>query len=225
MSHSSPALPDQGDYRQLFCLNSGGTNALAWFESLPKLLGHNEKLQLANGWMLSFVYETLLLVSSQKMDDDPIEDVQVANAWNPDHLIGFWAGFMVSVERFDQTMYHAFGTKKYRVYDGFNPYENELILDEDDPDFLKTGVDALHFQTAITLYMTAVASTLTNLLGKTLPEKIRKSFIKMSHLTLPTQAMFQSILTSLFDTYLRMNVGGLPLVMPNTARYLTCYLK
>jgi hypothetical protein len=95
-----------------------------------------------------------------------------------------------------------------------------LILDEDDPDFIKTSVDALNLQTAITLYMTAVASTLTNLLGKTLPEKIRKSFIKMSHLTLLTPAMFRSILTSLFDTYLRMNVAST--IMAETQISLSC---
>jgi hypothetical protein len=220
MSHSSPASPDQGDYRPLFCLNPEGTNALAWFECLPKLLGHDEKLQLANGWMLSFVYDSLLVVSSQKMDDDPIEDSQVAAAWSPDYLIGFWSGFLVSVERTNTVMFQALRSKGYRVCDDFNPFENELILHEDDPAFTRTGIDALTFQTAITHYMMTVASTLTNLLGKTLPEKIRKSFIKMSHLTHPTPAMFRSILTSLFDTYLRMNVAST--IMAETQISLSC---
>jgi hypothetical protein len=203
MSHSTSATLNQGEYAQLVCLNPDGTNAMSWFESLPKLLGIKEKP--VNQWMITFTLDSLLHLSARKMDEDPIQDLLVAAEWNSDCNPFFWASFMVALSTLNPEMYHAFCQRHYKPTATFNPFENDLILGEEDPAFARTGVDALTLQSAINFYMMDVAEVCTSALAKALPEKIRRTFIKAHHNTSPCPTMFRSILTSLFDTYLRIN--------------------
>ncbi len=139
------------------------------------------------------------------MDEDPIQDMLVAAEWNSDRIPAFWSSFMVALSTLNPEMYHAFRQRQYKPNATFNPFENDLILGDEDPPFARTGVDALTLQSAIELYMTDVAEVCPSALAKTLPEKIRRTFIKAHHNTSPCPTMFRLILTSLFDTYLCIN--------------------